>query len=258
MSDGMKAIRRSFGPADLQAEMAKTGINGVVSVQARQTVEETKFLLDYGAKHAFIKGVVGWVPLIDPNVGDVLASYMSQPKLRGVRHVLHDEADDRYMLRADFDRGIGTLHYFGLTYDILIFEKHLPYAIELVDKHPQVTFVVDHIAKPKIKERLMEPWRAKIREIAKRPNVYCKISGMVTEADWTKWTEADLQPYFDTVLEAFEPRRLMFGSDWPVCLVASPYAKWHALVAKQIGKLTAAEQARIWGETAVAAYGLKV
>ncbi|MBY0373203.1 MAG: amidohydrolase family protein [Bryobacteraceae bacterium] len=258
MSDSMKSIRRNFLPADLQSAIAPTGINGVVSVQARQTLEETKFLLDHAAKHSFIKGVVGWVPLIDPQVGDLLANYMAQPKLRGVRHVLHDEADDRYMLRPDFQRGIESLHYFGLTYDLLIFEKHLPYAIELVDQHPQITFIVDHIAKPKIKERLLDPWRANIRELSKRPNVYCKVSGMVTEADWTKWTEADLTPYFDTVLEAFTPRRLMFGSDWPVCLVAAPYARWHVVAAKWIAKLSAAEQARIWGETAVAAYSLKV
>ena len=174
-----------------------------------------------------------------------------------MRHVLQGEKDERYMLREDFNNGIRALHHYGLVYDILIFERHLPQTIEFVDRHPGQVFVLDHIAKPKIKEHEISPWRENIRELAKRPKVYCKISGMVTEADWKNWTEADLKPYIDTVVEAFTPRRLMFGSDWPVCLVAAKYAKWHEFVSQSIAKLSEAERDRILGGTAIEAYSLK-
>lgn len=257
MSDQMSVIRRDFLPADLKAEITKAGVDGVVSVQARQILEETRWLLELASQNSFIKGVVGWVPLTDPKVGASIEKFAGNKKLRGMRHVLHDEADDMYIARSDFGRGVDALHYYGLVYDILIFEKHLPQTIQFVDKHPGMVFVLDHIAKPKIKEHLMSPWRENIKELAKRPNVYCKISGMVTEADWKHWTESDLKPYIDTVIEAFTPRRLMFGSDWPVCLVATQYSRWHAHVAKAIAKLSASEQARILGGTAIEAYGLE-
>ncbi len=257
IEDNMAVIRHNFLPADLNAEIAKAGVDGVVSVQARDTVEETGWLLDLASRNDFIRGVVGWVPLIDPRVGATIEKYISNPKLRSMRHVLQGEKDDRYMLRADFQNGIRTLHHYGLAYDILIFERHLPHAITLVDQHPGQVFVLDHIAKPKIKSHEISPWRENIKELARRPNVYCKISGMVTEADWKNWTEADLKPYLDTVVEAFTPRRLMFGSDWPVCLVAASYSRWRDTVGKAISKLSQAEQDRILGLTAIEAYGLK-
>lgn len=257
ISDDMKVIRRDFLPEHLKKEIAQAGVDGVVSVQARQTVEETTWLLGMAESNAFIRAVVGWAPLIDPKVNALLEKWAARPKLRSLRHVLQGEADPRYMLRADFNNGIRALHHFGIAYDILIYERHLPQTIEFVDRHPAQVFILDHIAKPRIKERELSPWRENIRELAKRPNVYCKISGMVTEADPKAWTEADLKPYLDAVLEAFHPRRLMFGSDWPVCLVAASYSRWHSVVRQYIARLSPAEQNRILGETALEAYAIR-
>ena len=222
----MGLLRRDFLPPDLEKELAASGIGGVVSVQARQKVEETAWLLDLAGENELIKGVVGWVPLVSPTVEADLERFAAHQKFKGVRHVLQGESDDRYMLREDFNAGIRAVGARGLVYDILIFERQLPQAIELVDRHPSQTFVLDHVAKPRIKENVFEPWNRNIRELARRPNVFCKLSGMVTEADWIGWSEDQLRPYVHAVLEAFGPRRLMFGSDWPVCLVASSYAGW--------------------------------
>ena len=256
MNDRMARIRRDFLPADLKREIDRAGIDGVVSVQARQTVEETRFLLARAARHDFIRGVVGWVPLIDPQVRDAMAEFAGAEKLKGYRHVLHDEEDDRYMLREDFNAGIEAVTEANLIYDILIFEKHLPQTIQFVDRHPHQAFVVDHIAKPRIRDGYLSPWQSLLNELARRENVYCKISGMATEADWPSWTEAELKPYLDTVVEAFGPQRLMFGSDWPVCLLAVEYARWSRIVSAYVSSLTAAEQERILGGTAVEAYKL--
>jgi L-fuconolactonase len=173
-----------------------------------------------------------------------------------VRHVLQGEPDDRYILRADFNRGIALLKDLGLVYDILIFERHLPQTLQFVDRHPGQVFVLDHIAKPRIKDGYLSPWQTNIVQLAHRPNIYCKLSGMVTEADYQNWTEEELGPYIDTVISAFGPKRVMFGSDWPVCLVACPYGRWVEVVKKRIAELTQAEQQRILGETAVEAYKL--
>ncbi len=256
LNDAMRDIRRDFLPADLEKTIRAAGVDSVVTVQARQSLEETRWLLDLAAENSFIRGVVGWVPLVAPDLEKILDEFSARPKLRAVRHVLQNLPDDRHMLGADFTRGIKALRIHGLVYDILIFERHLPAAIEFADRHSQQIFVLDHIAKPRIKDQVFAPWGKNIRELARRPNVYCKLSGMVTEADFTSWTEAQLQPYVETVLEAFGPKRLMFGSDWPVCLVACKYARWANLVRGWISQLSAAEQARILGETAVEAYGL--
>jgi len=256
IGDNMKVLRRDFLPPDLAKEIAAAGIEGVVSVQARQSLEETQFLLDFAEGNDFIRGVVGWAPLVNPAVGKDIEKFASRPKLKGLRHVLQDDPDDNYILRDDFDRGIRALRDVGLVYDILIYERHLPQTLTFVDRHPDQVFVLDHIAKPRIKDNVLEPWRANIRRLAERPHVYCKLSGMVTEADWQNWTADQLTPYFDSVLRAFGPRRLMFGSDWPVCLLAASYRKWVTAVAGAIAKLSADEQARIWGGTAVEAYGL--
>jgi len=176
--------------------------------------------------------------------------------LKGIRHVLHDESDDFYMLRDDFNRGISLLNDFGLRYDILIFERHLLQTIQFVDRHPKQLFIVDHIAKPRVKDRVRSSWEAEIAELARRDNVYCKLSGMATEADWKGWTESDLRPYFDTVLAAFGPDRLMFGSDWPVILVACSYKCWADTVRSWIAELSPAEQLSIMGGTAKMAYSL--
>jgi len=227
-----------------------------VSVQARQSLEETRWLLELAAKDEFIRGVVGWAPLISPQVERDLEKFTDQKKLKAIRHVLQDEKDDRYAVREDFQRGIGALKKFNLVYDILIYEKQLPAAIELLDKFPNHVFVLDHVAKPRIREKIISPWRERMKDLARRPNVYCKLSGMATEADHGGWEPADLKPYVDVVLEAFGPKRLMFGSDWPVCLLAVTYQKWISTVRDFIAKLSAAEKDRIMGGTAAEAYKL--
>ncbi len=258
IDDGMKVIRRDFLPEDLEKEISGSGIDGVVSVQARQTIDETEWLLGFSEKHDFIKGVVGWVPLISPNVRQHLSDFSSFRKLKSVRHVIQGESDNDFILRKDFDEGIKALKEFGLAYDILILEKHLPQTIKFIDMHPEQIFILDHIAKPKIKGNLIEPWRANIIKLAERRNVYCKVSGMVTEADYMKWTEEQLRPYFETVLDAFGPERLMFGSDWPVCTVACEYRRWVGIVRKYISKLSVSEQEAIFGGNAVRAYDLNI
>jgi L-fuconolactonase len=235
---------------------AAMGVQGVISVQARQTIEETEWLLDLADQHSFIRGVVGWVPLVSDRVRDDLSRLSWRAKLKAVRHVLQDEPDDDYMLRADFNRGIGALKEFGLRYDLLIFERQLPAAIKLVDRRPELTFIVDHIAKPRIVDNTISPWHESMRDLARRPNVYCKLSGVVTEADHKTWTPSQLKPYLDAALDAFGPARLMFGSDWPVCLLACGYQRWYQVVRDFSSSLSADEQQRVFGGTAVEAYGL--
>ncbi len=255
IDDSMRTIRRSFLPNDLQAEISQAGIDGVISVQARQILEETDFLLEQAKANDFIKGVVGWVPLADANITEVLDRYKSADKLKAVRHVVQGEPDG-FLDGESFNRGIQALQAQGLVYDVLIFERQLEEAIRFIDRHPNQVFVLDHIAKPQIKIDQLDPWQANIRELAKRENVSCKLSGMVTEADFENWTEQQLRPYLDTVLAAFGSDRLMFGSDWPVCLVASAYKRWHDLICEYIQPLSSDEQAAIMGDTAIRAYKL--
>jgi L-fuconolactonase len=257
ISDAMAGLRRDFLPEHLRAEIAAAGIDGVISVQARQTVGETSWLLSLADANDFIRGVVGWVPLAEPGVRGVIEKFAANPKLRAVRHVVQDEPDDRFILGTDFNRGVAMLKDFGLVYDILIFERQLTASTEFVDRHPQQVFVLDHIAKPRIADGSIEQWRAGIREMARRENVFCKVSGMVTEADWKTWSAEQLRPYFDTVLEAFGAQRLMFGTDWPVCLAASGYGRWVETVRGFAAVLSADEQEWLFGKTAAAAYRLK-
>lgn len=254
MLHGMESIRRDFLAPDLEATLLGAGFNGAVTVQARQSIEETEWLLQLAAGSPIIRAVVGWVPLIDRNVRGVLEKYAVESKLKAVRHVLHDESDDLYMLRSDFQAGIALLKEFGLAYDLLVFERHLPQTIKFVDSHPNQVFVVDHIAKPKISAGGISPWRERMQDLARRPNVYCKLSGMVTEASWHEWKDSDLQPYIEVVLESFGPGRVMFGSDWPVCLVATEYKRWVNLVERAIARLSRSEQDAVFGGTAKRAY----
>lgn len=256
IDDAMRAIRRDFLPEHLAAELAAARVDGAISVQARQSLAETEWLLELAARHDFLRGVVGWVELVSPSVGAQLERFAAQPKFCAVRHVVQGEPDDRFLLRDDFNRGIRELRRFNLVYDLLIYARHLPVALEFVDRHPEQVFVLDHLAKPRIRDGEIEPWRAQLRELARRPHVYCKVSGMVTEAEYATWTEAQLRPYFEAALEAFGPRRLMFGSDWPVCLVACGYVRWREIVTRWVAELSAEEQARILGGTAREAYRL--
>lgn len=258
MTGSMTSLRRNFLADELEEAMRTSGVDATVAVQARQTLAETEWLLQLAERHCFIRGVVGWVPLIDPQVEEQLERFARNPVLKSVRHVLHDEADDFYMLREDFNRGIGLLKRFNLAYDILVFERHLPQTITFVDRHPDQLFILDHIAKPLIREGKLSPWRENIAELGRRPNVYCKLSGLVTEADWKHWKADELRPYFDVVLTAFGPQRLLFGSDWPVVTLACGYRAWMDTAHEFICDLSQDEQQSILGGTAVAAYRLGI
>jgi len=258
MSGAMGPLRRDFLIRELEDAQRDSGVSSSVAVQARQSIEETECLLDLAAQHPPIAGVVGWVPLCDAAVEGYLERLSLNDRLRAIRHVLHDEPDDHFMLREDFNRGVALLKRFRLAYDILIFERHLPQTIAFVDRHPEQVFVLDHVAKPRIREGVLSPWKENIAELAKRPNVYCKLSGMVTEADWTHWTIEDLRPYVDAVLSTFGPRRMLFGSDWPVLTLAGGYSTWINTVRSLIADLSPSEQKSIWREAAIEAYGLSV
>lgn len=254
--EDMKSIQQDFLVPELTQAMQAANIDGVVTVQARQSLLETDWLLELATQYDCMRGIVGWVPLTDPAVASHLEKYWHYPKLKAVRHVLQDEPDDFFMLREDFNRGVAQLEDVGLRYDILIFERHLPQTIEFVDRHPTQVFILDHIAKPRIKSHVLSPWRERIRELARRENVYCKLSGLVTEADWKTWSEDDLQPFIDAVLECFGPKRLMFGSDWPVSLLACAYKKWIEVVERSTASLSMWERDRLFGGTAKEAYRL--
>jgi L-fuconolactonase len=252
----MDVLKRNFLPNDLEQEIGKVGIDGTVAVQARQTLEETQWLLSQTREAHFIRGVVGWAPIASASFPEELEGFRNEPKLKGLRHVIQDENDPQFMSGADFNRGIRELTASGLVYDILVFERQLGVAIPFVDRHPDQIFVLDHVAKPRIGARILDPWRSQIAELARRKNVYCKLSGMVTEANWQTWRVEDLRPYFDVVLGAFGPERLMYGSDWPVCLLAASYGKWFATVSTLIERLSTAEKEMILGGTATKVYSL--
>jgi len=256
IDDSMAALRRDFLPTDLQREIQAVGIDGVISVQARQSLAETRWLCTLAAEHPFVKGVIGWVPLTNAYVKDDLETLAHCHTLKAVRHVVQDEPDDQFLLRDDFNRGIDALGDFWLAYDLLIFERQLPQAIEFVDRHPYQTFVLDHLAKPRARDHQLEPWASNIHKLAERENVYCKLSGLPTEADWREWTEHELSIYWEVILHTFGPRRIMFGSDWPVCLLAANYRSWYEVCRRFASGLSADDQDRIFGGTAIEAYRL--
>ncbi|MCK5802914.1 MAG: amidohydrolase family protein [Lentisphaeria bacterium] len=256
IGEDMSVLRRDFLAADLHAEIAAAGVQAVVSVQARQTLEETRWLLDIASRNGFVAGVVGWVPLLAPNVDEVLEEFADHDCLKGVRHVVQDEPDEFFQERDDFNRGVRQLLRHDLVYDVLVHERHLPQTVAFVRQHEEQRFVLDHIGKPRIRDGMRRPWANSIRELSREENVWCKLSGMVSEADRENWTVDQLRYYMDTVLESFGPDRVMFGSDWPVCLVACDYARWLGIVKDVIAELSEDEQASILGRSAVAAYKL--
>lgn len=257
INDQMTVIRRDFLPSDLKPVYAKNGVDGCVAVQADQTLEETDFLLELAHNNAFIKGVVGWVDLRSPDVDSVLEKYAKDKHLKGYRHIVQEEADHNFLLRPDFLRGISKLEQYGAVYDILIFPHQLGATLEFVKKFPNQKFVIDHIAKPYIKDGFYDGWAAMMKEVAKHENVYCKISGMITEADFKNWTPEQIHPYMLLTLEAFGPERCMYGSDWPVCLVAGIYTQVIDLCTNFISSLSTAEQTAIMGQNAVDFYNLE-
>jgi L-fuconolactonase len=226
IDDSMAVLRRDFLPNDLRLELESNRFRGSVAVQARQTLEETRWLLELADSAPWILGVVGWVDLRSPDIRSQLKVLAQNPKLVGIRHIVQSEPDDRFLLQPDFLRGISALEEFDLAYDILIYTKHLPVAAEFVQRFPRQRFVLDHLAKPPIKSGDIESWAQGIRRLAEFPNLFCKLSGLVTEADWQHWQPEQIIPFLDVAFEAFGPDRLMIGSDWPVCLVATSYSRW--------------------------------
>ena len=248
MDEVHNAIKKNFLPNDLHPLLKENNLDGSIAVQARQTIAETIFLLGLASNNSIIKGVVGWLPLCETDVEGLIEKYTAEKNIVGFRHVIHDEPDDLFILRKDFNNGINCLKHHSLCYDILIFEKHLPQTIKFVDQHPEIKMVIDHIAKPRISHSKFDhTWAENIKQLAARENVTCKLSGMVTEVIDGKWDTSLLQPYFDIVLEAFGPDRLMFGSDWPVCLIQSNYTKWVDTIKSFITPLSLFEQSAIMG-----------
>lgn len=248
IDESMEVIRRSFAPEDLSCELDRNGFAGSVAVQARQTLEETRWLLELAEQSPRILGVVGWVDLRSANVRNQLIAFKKSPKFVGVRHIVQAEQDEQFLLRVDFLRGISMLEEFDLAYDILIYTRHLPVAVEFVERFPRQRFVLDHLAKPPIKSGEINCWEAGIRRLAAFPNVLCKISGLVTEADWQSWTPEQITPYLDVAFDAFGPERLMIGSDWPVCMVAASYARTVNVVKKYLSRYpTEAREAVLGG-----------
>jgi L-fuconolactonase len=238
MTDAMPGLKKDFLPTDLQPLLNQIGFDGCIAVQARQTIEETNWLLNLVDENDFIMGVVGWVDLRSPNIAEVLAGYANRKKLVGVRHVVHDEADDNFMLQPAFQNGIAALKEFNLKYDLLLFPKHIPVALQLVEKFPEQSFVVDHIAKPFISKKEFSPWKEDLKELAKHPNVFCKLSGMVTEAKWHDWKEGDFREYLDIVTGSFGTNRIMIGSDWPVCTLSGKYSATMKIVINYAGQFS--------------------
>ncbi|MBT8297875.1 MAG: amidohydrolase family protein [Maribacter sp.] len=257
IDNSMSVIRRDFLPSDLKKVYTENGIDGSVAVQADQTLEETNFLLELSAKYDFIKGVVGWIDLRAKNADLVLNEYDEQDKIKGFRHIVQAEPDHNFLLRSDFLRGISFLEKYNFVYDILILPHQLGATLEFVKRFPNQKFVIDHMAKPYIKDGYFDGWSVLMKEIAKQENVYCKLSGMITEADFNDWTSKEIIPYMDLVLEAFGPKRIMFGSDWPVCLVAGDYEQVKRLVTDFITNLSSSEQTKIMGTNAIEFYNLK-
>jgi L-fuconolactonase len=258
MADGMDGLRRDFLIEDLHAVASEVGITGAILVECERTVDETVRLSGIANGSDLICGVVGWAPLTSSTIVSELERIACLPKMKAVRHPIHDEVDDQFVLRKDFNYGITALGQFDLRFDILIFERHLPQTIQFVDRHPNQVFVLDHIAKPRIRDRVLSPWKENLTELARRQNVYCKLSGLVTEANWHTWSGKDLHPYVEAVLDAFTPKRVMFGSDWPLVTLASSYGRWSDTVRAWIAQLSPTEQDWILSRTAQEAYGLAV
>ncbi|WP_297802513.1 amidohydrolase family protein [uncultured Polaribacter sp.] len=256
IDDDMSVIRRDFSPSDLAKVYQENSIDGCVAVQADQTLEETDFLIDLASNNNFIKGIVGWADLRAENIEDVLEKYSTSKIVKGFRHVVQGEPDHNFLLRPNFSRGIALLEKYNFTYDILVFPHQLGSVLEFVKKFPNQKFVIDHIAKPYIKDGYFDGWATMMTAIGKYENVSCKMSGMVTEAEYNSWTPEQIHPYMNTALEAFGSKRILFGSDWPVCLVAGNYSKIKKLTTNFISQLSQIEQNSIMGNNAIEFYNL--
>jgi L-fuconolactonase len=256
ITDEMSVLRRDVVAADAVRELANAGVRGGVAVQARSTLAENDFLLDQQAACSAILGVVGWVDLRAPDVGAVLERYAG--RLVGVRHIVQSEPDDDFVLRSEFQRGVSLLNGFGMSYDLLIVPRQLPAACAFADRNPELRLVLDHLAKPPIAAGGMEPWATDLRALARRPHVFLKASGLVTEADWARWTPDQLRGYLDVAFEAFGAGRILFGSDFPVCLVAASYPRVKAVIDDYCAQLSETERAAVLADNAIAFYRLPI
>ena len=255
INEDMKVLRKDFLPADLAPILKENNVEGCIAVQADQTDAETQILIRESHQNAFIKGVVGWVDLNSTEIEATLASYADTKMLKGFRHILQAESKG-FMLAPSFKKGIDALAKYNYTYDLLIYANQLKEAKKFISNHSTQPIVIDHLAKPNIKEGEWESWKKDINEIAQYPNVYCKISGMATEANWNSWTMDTLKPYIDTAVEAFGAKRIMFGSDWPVCLLASSYSKWLETLQNYFNTFSIDEQASFFANNAIKFYKL--
>lgn len=256
IDETMASLRRDFLPADLKPQLERAGFAGSVLIQVRQTLDETRWLLQLAENNPFMLGVVGWVDLRSPHLRADLKSLAGKSKLVGIRHIVQSEPDD-FLLDANFRRGISMLEEFDLAYDLLIYTKHLPLAAEFVKRFPRQRFVLDHLAKPPIRTRAVDLWARGIRELASLPNVHAKVSGLVTEADWKAWKPEDVRPYLDVAFESFGAKRLMIGSDWPVCTVAASYGRVMDLVKDYIAGYAAEDREAVLGGNAANFWRLK-
>ena len=247
-------LLRSYLPEDLKPLLRATGVDRTIVVQAHKSVAEANFLLDLAEANDFVAGVVAWVDLTKPNVGNVLDELIKRPKLVGIRHQVEDDPDDEWLIRDDSIRGLREVAARGLAYDVLVKPRHLKYVPALAEKIPDLRMVVDHIAKPFIVDSVMEPWATDIAAVAEIPGVYCKLSGMVTEADHATWRVEDLKPYVAHVVDSFGVDRLMWGSDWPVCLLAASYEQVLAAAQEAIGPMSDSDREKLLGGNAKSFY----
>lgn len=256
IDDDMKRIRKNFLPEDLKPVLDKNKIDGCIAVQADQTEAENEFLLGLTEKNDFIKGIIGWVDFRSEEIEQKLGYYSEMEIIKGFRHIVQGEPDHNFLLRPDFLNGISKLEKYGFVYEILVFPHQLGAVLEFVKRFPNQKFVIDHLAKPYIKDGFSEGWKVMMKEIAECKNVYCKVSGMITEADYRTWNYDQLKPYIEAVLEYFGPERLMFGSDWPVCLVAGEYEQVREIAEKVVSQFSPSEQKAFWGQNAIEFYKL--
>nr|MBI1232372.1 amidohydrolase family protein [Cytophagales bacterium] len=258
ITDSLSVLKRDFLPDELYEIYREHAVSGCVAVQAAQTTEESHFLLDLAAKNEFVLGVVGWIDIQADNLSDQLQAFSSFKKLKGFRHILQDEADDRFICRPAFQRGLEIILDNGYCYDVLIYPRQLKGALDTIAKFPEGRFVIDHLAKPDIKGAAMTYWRDIMKEFKGLKNVSCKVSGMVTEHDWKNWQQEDFFPYLDVVMDTFGEDRIMFGSDWPVCLLAAPFGEVKEILEKYLMSVSPSIQAKIWAENAISFYKLDV
>lgn len=252
----LEPIRRDYVPADLGPRLKACGIDRSVFVQTRHEVEENRWALQLCESNPFLAGIVGWVDLASEQCEQQLLEFKDHPKFLGIRHITQDEPDDDFIIRPEVIRGLQVLQKHQVPFDLLFFVKHLKHAVTVARQCPDLPLVIDHLAKPRIKEQSFEDWETNFRSAAKCQNVYCKLSGMVTEADWKNWKPADLKPYLEIALDAFGPQRLMYGSDWPVCELAANYEQVYSALEENISTLSESEQEQILGKTAARFYGI--